>query len=144
MATGDLTERALANILAEADTSSIIRENEELREAEEERIRQTKRSEELLVGEENYGLLARTRAKTARRVAGATADTPLEQLEDFQKQIGKIQARRPTLGYRPPTFTRGTPKAPATPQVELLKTVQTILNDLEKNIELPTEEATDA
>ena len=95
------------------------------------------------VGPKNIGILRATRARTQARSAEATADTPLEQLQEFQKEVGKQVSRRPSLGYRPPKFDRGTPARPLTREETMRQTVATLLNTL-KNVELPTEETADA
>ena len=46
--------------------------------------------------------------------------------------------------YQPPKFTRGAPTATPSAQQRMMQVVGRMLEELQKNIELPTEESTDA
>ena len=67
-----------------------------------------------------------------------------EDFADIQKIVKDRQQRRPGLMYQPPKFTRGAPTATPSAQQRMMQVVGRMLEELQKNIELPTEESTDA
>jgi len=139
--TRDLTERALASLLKDVGYST--QQDEELTDAQKARIKESKMADLLAMGEENYFLEAALRRKTKARTGGATADTATEQFEDIQKFV-QDRADRRGIMYQPPKFTRGAPTAAPTAQQHMMQVVGNMLQELQKNIELPTEESTDA
>lgn len=143
--TGSLTEDALEQILKTTDVADLLKvkkRNEDITEAQQAREQQASRLNVRALGSENEALDRIARRRRQGAVDRATAPTTTEVLEEFQKEVASIRQRR-SLGSPPPKFTRGTPKGPATPELVLAQVVQDMLNEF-KNIELPTEETTDA
>jgi|TARA_R110001599_G_scaffold914_1_gene4531 hypothetical protein len=140
--TGDLTERALASLLK--DVGYTQEDTKEATAAQEARIRESKIANILAMGEKNYLLEAASRQKTQARTGSATANTATEDFADIQKIVKDRQQRRPGLMYQPPKFTRGAPTATPSAQQRMMQVVGRMLEELQKNIELPTEESTDA
>ena len=136
--TRDLTERALASLIKDS-----AQQDEELTDAQKARIKEGKMADLRAMGEENYFLEAETRQKTQARTGSATADTATEQFEDIQEFV-QDRTKRRGLMYQPAKFKRGAPTAAPTAQQHMMQVVGNMLQELQKNIELPTEESTDA
>jgi len=143
--TGSLTEDAIAQILKGTDVVDLLKAkeaNEEITAAEKARKQQERITKTLALGPENEVLDSLSQQVREARTRKALAPRTTEILDEFTKEVKGIRQRR-SLGSPPPKFTRGTPKKPVSPELALAQVVQAMLDQV-KNIELPTEETTDA
>jgi hypothetical protein len=146
----NITDRAVLNLLKSGDiTKSTKRRIEEEATDKLEKLAGARADREyyenlLSMGEVPAALARATRAKSRRRVAQATADSPQEAFTEIRDDVVKRIGKRGGLASKPAEFTTGKPKEFESPQVALVRKAQEIIQALKQEGEIKIEESANA